>query len=117
MQDQNPQQSKTHPQKVNIRLEPTGQLNFEGELNQENAEILERLLQQAEYYRAKTQQVETQNIEAKQHMDSVTMTFVGVVLCLLMFGSYSAVKVLSNLFSHSTNDPTPTATNYRVYQP
>jgi|GEM_PF-3357575 cytochrome c-type biogenesis protein CcmH/NrfG len=108
------QQQKTHPQsKVNIRLDPTGQLNFEGELNQETSEILDKLFQQAEYYRAKSKEVETERTQAKQQVDSITMTFVGCVLMLLIFGSYTAIRAIGQAFSH----PAQPATSYRVYQP
>lgn len=105
---------KPHPQKVIFNLRQDGQLNFEGELNQENAEILEKLLQQAEYYRAKTKQSDTETTQAKQQIDSITMTFLGCVLTLMMFGAYSAISSISSHFS-AHSDPIPNT--YRVYAP
>jgi hypothetical protein len=112
MQPIDPQ--KPHPQsKVNIRLDPTGQLNFEGELNQETSEILDKLFQQAEFYRLKAKEADQERTQAKQQVDSITMTFVGCVLMLLIFGSYTAIRAIGQAFSH----PTPHSTSYRVYQP
>ena len=106
--------TKHNPQLVNINLQPNGQFNFEGELNQESAEILEKLLQQAEYYRAKTKQSDTETIQAKQQIDSITMTFLGCVLTLVVFGAYSIVNCISSHFS-AHSDPIPNT--YRVYAP
>src|SRR5579871_6908045 len=97
-QDKQPD-TKQNPQRVSFNLQQNGQLNFEGELNQENAEILTKLLQQAEYYRAKTKQSDTETTQARQQIDSITMTFLGCVLTLIVFGAYSVVSCISSHFS------------------
>ena len=106
--------TKKKPQRMSFNLQQNGQLNFEGELNSESAEILTKLLQQAEYYRAKTKQSDTETIQAKQQIDSITMTFLGCVLTLMVFGAYSVVSSVSRYFS-AHSEPIPTS--YQVYEP
>jgi len=106
--------TKHNPQKFSFNLRQDGQLNFDGELNQESAEILTKLLQQAEYYRSKTKQSDTETTQAKQQIDSITMTFLGCVLTLMVFGAYSIVSSVSRYFS-AHSDPIPTS--YQVYDP
>ena len=106
--------TKHNPQKVTFNLRQDGQLNFEGELNQQSAEILEKLLQQAEYYRAKTKQSDTETTQARQQIDSITMTFLGCVLTLMVFGAYSVVSCISSHFSAHSE---PVSNSYRVYSP
>lgn len=104
-----PDPQQTRPQ-ININLSPTGQLNYEGELNQESAEILEKLLQQAEYYRSKSKESETERTEAKQQIDSITMVFVGCLFTLMVFLTYTVVSGISNFFTQqsvSTSERTP----------
>ena len=106
--------TKPHPQKFTFNLRQNDQLNFEEELNQESAEILEKLLQQAEYYRTKTKQSDTETTQAKKQIDSITMTFIDCVLTLMMFGAYSIISSISNHFSaHAETIPN----TYRVYSP
>ena len=106
------QNQKQSPQ-INIKLSPTGQLNYEGELNSESAEILEKLLQQAEYYRAKSKESETEKTEAKQKIDAITMVFVGCCLTLLFFVTYQVVASISGLFTQNAQ----TSSTYRTYVP
>ena len=104
-----PDPQQTRPQ-ININLSPTGQLNYEGELNQQSAEILEKLLQQAEYYRSKTKESESEKQQARQQIDSITMVFVGCLFTLVVFLTYQAVSSISNFFTQqsvSTSDRTP----------
>ena len=107
----NPTQKQS--QQININLSPTGQLNYEGELNQESAEILEKLLQQAEYYRSKAKESETEKTEAKQRIDAITMVFVGCCLTLLFFLTYQVVASVSGFFTQHAQ----TSSTYRTYEP
>jgi len=102
--------TKHNPQKFTFNLRQDGQINFDGELNQESAEILGKLLQQAEYYRAKTKQSDTETIQARQQIDSITMTFLGCLLTLMVFGAYSVVSSVSRYFSAHSE---PVSTTYR----
>ena len=102
------QNQRQSPQ-INIKLSPTGQLNYEGELNQESAEILEKLLQQAEYYRSKSKESESERVEAKQQIDSITMVFVGCCFTLLIFMTYRVVSGISNFFTQQS-----VSTSYRT---
>lgn len=104
------QPNQTRP-KINIKLSPCGQLNYEGELNQQSAEILEKLLQQAEYYRSKSKESETEKQQARQQIDSITMVFVGCVFCLMVFLTYTVVSSISNFFTQHNQ------TAYRTYDP
>ncbi len=109
---QNIPKKPTAPSQININLSPTGQLNYEGELNQESAEILEKLLQQAEYYRSKSKESESEKTEAKQKIDAITMVFLGCCLTLLFFVTYQVVASISGFFTH-----TQTSSTYRTYDP
>jgi hypothetical protein len=113
-QQNKPEADTKKPQRVSFNLQQNGQLNFEGELNQESAEVLSKLLQQAEYYRAKTKQSDTETTQAKQQIDSITMTFLGCVLTLMVFGTYSVVSSVSRHFSAHSE---PISTTYKTYEP
>ena len=104
--------SQNQYSQINIKLSPSGQLNYEGELNQESAEILEKLLQQAEYYRSKSKEAETERVEAKQQIDSITMVFVGCVLTLIVFMTYTVVSGITNFFTQQS-----VSTSYRTPEP
>ena len=104
-------QPKSHPQ-INIKLSPSGQLNYEGELNQESALILEKLLEQAEYYRAKSKESESEKQQARQQIDSITMVFVGCLFTLMVFLTYTVVSGISNFFTQQS-----VSTSYRTPSP
>ena len=106
-----PDPQQTRPQ-INIKLSPTGQLNYEGELNQESAEILEKLLQQAEYYRSKTKESESEKQQARQQIDSITIVFVGCLFTLMVFVTYTVVSGISNFFTQQS-----VSTSYRTPSP
>ena len=107
------QQPKSPPQ-INIKLSPSGQLNYEGELNQESALILLKLLEQAEYYRAKSKESESEKQQARQQIDSITMVFVGCLFTLVVFLTYQAVSSISHFFTQQNQ---PVSTSYRIYEP
>lgn len=85
-------------QKFKLQLSEKGSVNFEGELTKETQEIVQQALQQAEYYKQKAAQLESEKIKQNTEFDSIVIVFVSCVLALLLFGSFMIVSSIRNAF-------------------
>ena len=92
-------QEKQSP-KISINLSSDGSLKFEGELNKENAEHLEKLLLSAEYFQSKAKQLESEKIESDRQIDAVVVVFVACLFLLTAFLAYIGVSSLSKFFNN-----------------
>jgi hypothetical protein len=94
-----PHQYKDPKQQTRFKLDITqqGDISFDGDMSDtKTQELLQQALQQAEYYKQKTAQLESEKIKQHTEIDSVVIVFVSCVLALLLFGSFMLVSSIRN---------------------
>ena len=84
--------------KTSFKVSETGQINFETttKLTPEILEVIQRLQDQSDYRHAKNTQLIEREQDAKQKMDTATMTFVGCILLILMFAVSQVISFVGN---------------------
>jgi hypothetical protein len=92
---QQEENQKELPQ-VKVKLSKSGDINFEGELNSSSQKLLEQCLEQAEYYRQKSSEIEAKGLNVKSQVDSILIVFIACLLALGSFGCYIVVSISSN---------------------
>lgn len=74
-------------------------------------EVIQRLQEQSDYRYAKNSQLIEREQNAKQKMDTATMTFVGCVLLILMFAVSQVISLVGDSFKPQVSPSYVTHTN------
>ncbi len=110
-QETTAQDKQNHPR---FKIDEKGNVEFNGDFNTaESLEMIKLALEQAQYYKQKSHQLESEKIKSAQQTDLVYIIFGLVCAGLISLLVYMGVSALSGIFANAFNQNVEVRENVR----